>query len=260
MVFRSNKFKIFICVIIVLSILSVIFVTIYAINSFNNIKVWERSSNHYLDEIIIFDEEKIVENTEESESTEYEVESDYEKDNEQANEKTITHNITEATDEKGLIEGKKEDELKKEDTDKIVEKEELCCTIEVSCDTILNNIDKLSKEKTELIPANGVILNKKEVYFKKGESVFDVLLRVMQESKIHMEFVKTPVNDSVYIEGINNIYEFDCGELSGWMYKVNDCFPNFGCGKYYLEKGDAIEIIYTCDLGRDIGGAYINQK
>ncbi len=31
--------------------------------------------------------------------------------------------------------------------------------------------------------------------------------------------------DSVYVEGINNIYEFSCGEQSGWMYEVNGVYP-----------------------------------
>ena len=60
--------------------------------------------------------------------------------------------------------------------------------------------------------------------------------------------------NSAYIEGINNLYEFDCGELSGWMYKVNGWFPNYGCSRYQLKEGDVIEWVYTCDLGVDVGG------
>ena len=44
-----------------------------------------------------------------------------------------------------------------------------------------------------------------------------------------MEFENTPMYNSAYIEGIHNLYELDCGERSGWMYKVNDWFPNYGC-------------------------------
>ena len=56
-----------------------------------------------------------------------------------------------------------------------------------------------------------------------------------------MEFEDTPMYNSAYIEGINNLYEFDCGELSGWMYKVNGWFPNYGCSRYQLKEGDTIE-------------------
>ena len=64
--------------------------------------------------------------------------------------------------------------------------------------------------------------------FAAGESAFDVLQRVCRENKIHMESSFTPLYNSAYIEGIGNLYEFDAGSLSGWMYTVNDWFPNYG--------------------------------
>jgi hypothetical protein len=71
-----------------------------------------------------------------------------------------------------------------------------------------------------------------------------------------MEFEATPSLSSNYIEGIANIYEFDCGELSGWMYRVNGSFPNLGSSSYELKAGDRVEWVYTCDLGRDVGGDF----
>ena len=133
---------------------------------------------------------------------------------------------------------------------------ERTCTISVRCDTILDNMDWLDKEKAELVPEDGVIFAKKTVTFYEGESVFNVLQREMKKAKIHMEFANTPIYNSVYIEGINNLYEFDCGELSGWMYKVNNWFPNYGCSRYQLKEGDVIEWVYTCNLGVDVGGFY----
>jgi len=56
----------------------------------------------------------------------------------------------------------------------------------------------------------------------------------------------------VYISGINHIYEFDYGELSGWMYRVNGGTPSVGCGSYILSDGDKIEWLYTCELGEDL--------
>nr|WP_312577123.1 DUF4430 domain-containing protein [Sedimentibacter sp.] len=133
---------------------------------------------------------------------------------------------------------------------------EYTCTLSVRCDTILNNIDWLDPEKVELVPEDGVIYATETVTFYDGESVFNVLQREMKKAKIHMEFTDTPVYNSVYIEGINNLYEFDCGELSGWMYKVNDWFPNYGCSRYKLSDGDVIEWVYTCNLGIDVDGYY----
>ena len=127
------------------------------------------------------------------------------------------------------------------------------CTISISCATLLDKTDALAPEKAELIPPDGWLLPETQVTFSEGESVFDVLQRVCQSNKLHMEFSKTPVYDSAYIEGIGNLYEFDCGNLSGWMYKVNDWFPNYGCSRYALRDGDVVCWVYTCDLGADVG-------
>ena len=59
------------------------------------------------------------------------------------------------------------------------------------------------------------------VTFYEGESVFNVLQRTCKQQKIHMEFSNTPIYNSAYIEGINNLYEFDVGNLSGWMYQAS---------------------------------------
>ncbi|MVO98656.1 DUF4430 domain-containing protein [Paenibacillus sp. N10] len=137
---------------------------------------------------------------------------------------------------------------------KVNKNKSLTVTLSVSAKTILNNMDLFNKDKLEVLPKDGVIYKTKKVTFYEGESVFDVLLREMKASKIHMEFEMTPIYNSNYIEGIHNLYEFDCGELSGWMYKVNGWFPNYGSSRYMLKDGDVVEWLYTCDLGRDIGG------
>lgn len=128
------------------------------------------------------------------------------------------------------------------------------CTLSVRCDTVLDNLEWLDKDKVEIVPNDGVIYAEREVAFYDGESVFDLLLREMKQNKIHLEFVHTPIYNSVYIEGINNLYEFDCGERSGWMYKVNGWFPNYGSSRYGLKEGDRVEWVYTCNLGEDVGG------
>ncbi|OXM17613.1 hypothetical protein CGZ75_12410 [Paenibacillus herberti] len=137
------------------------------------------------------------------------------------------------------------------------EKQSNSATLSVKADTILANKDQFDEDKLELLPKDGVIYSKQKVIFEKGESVFDVLLREMKKKKIHLEFSKSSIYGSNYIEGINNIYEFDGGELSGWMYKVNGVFPNYGSSSYKLKDGDTIEWIYTLDLGRDVGAKQV---
>ena len=132
----------------------------------------------------------------------------------------------------------------------------LTCTIEVRCDTLLGNLDKMEAEKVSLVPEDGVILAVTEEEFNSGDSVFDVFRKVLREEKIHFEYVDASAYDSVYIEGIGNIYEFDCGPQSGWMFSVNDVYPGLGCSAYTLADGDVIVFHYTCDLGADLGADY----
>ena len=132
----------------------------------------------------------------------------------------------------------------------------LRCTFSIECSTILNNLDQLEPDKLEMVPSGGTILSATTVTFSEGESVFDVLQRLCREQGIHMESYWTPIYNSAYIKGIHNLYEFDCGSLSGWMYRVNGWYPNYGCSRYQLQDGDRVEWRYTCDLGHDVGGAY----
>lgn len=129
-------------------------------------------------------------------------------------------------------------------------------TISIRCDTVLDNWaqldDNLKYEK--YVPQSGIILDDYVMVLRKDDTVYDVLNRAVRHHKIQTECVYSANYGSIYVQGINQLYEFSCGELSGWMYKVNGVFPNYGCSKYALKNGDVVEWVYTCDLGRDVGG------
>ncbi len=144
------------------------------------------------------------------------------------------------------------DDTPKATEPEISEKAENTCTLTVRCDAA---VGKVNSDKEGIVPSDGLIFPETKAEIKDGDSVFDILLREMQSHKIHMEFSKTPAYDNIYIEGIGNLYEFDCGELSGWMYRVNGEFPKYGCSEFKVSPGDKIEFLYTCNLGRDIGGS-----
>lgn len=156
------------------------------------------------------------------------------------------------SEEKEVAENKTPEAVTEETVKSNASNNELTCTLSVRCD---NAIGK-TEEKQGVVPQDGIIFSEQRVVFYPGESVFNVLQREMKKNNIHMEFVSVPLYNSAYIEGIANLYEFDCGELSGWMYKVNDWFPNYGCSSYQLKDGDRVEFVYTCDLGADVGGSY----
>ena len=135
----------------------------------------------------------------------------------------------------------------------------LSCTLEIRCDTLLGNLDRLSPEKAALVPADGILLPVTEVTFTAGDTVFDLFRQVLRSEKMHFEYVDASSYDSVYIEGIGNLYEYDCGPQSGWMYSVNDVYPGLGCSAYTLADGDSVVFRYTCDLGGDLGRSVTNE-
>ena len=136
------------------------------------------------------------------------------------------------------------------------EPEPVTVTIEIRCDTLAEDKSKLENPAIEeYIPDDGVILPKTTYQGTTENTVFDVLNTVCRNYDIQLEFSYTPLFASYYIEGIHYLYEFDGGKLSGWMFKVNDWFPNYGCSSYYLNDGDEIVWLYTCNGGADVGGS-----
>ena len=123
-------------------------------------------------------------------------------------------------------------------------------TIAISCKTAINNgLNK--KPGFSHLPSNGIILQNMKVEFSEGDTVFDILVKVTRKKGIHMEYRGSGSN--TYIEGINNLYEFDGGSNSGWMYSVNGVYPNYGVGAYKVKSSDVIKFNYTCNLGADLG-------
>ena len=131
--------------------------------------------------------------------------------------------------------------------------DENICYVSITCKTALAS-GELSDSMLSILPEDGVILDSFEFEYKDGATVFEVFAEVVKANKIHMEYTGTKTVP--YVEGVANLYEFDCGPLSGWMYQVNGWFPSFSMGQYEVDRGDHIEIIYTCDLGEDVGDTY----
>ena len=121
------------------------------------------------------------------------------------------------------------------------------CSLTIECKDVLSHKDQLKKNKQSLIPEKGIIYSNPSTVFSEGESVFDILLRETKNNKIQMEYNYTPGFQSNYVEGIANLYEFDCGETSGWKYLVNGLSPNYGCNRYTVKDGDEIIWRYTCE-------------
>ena len=136
--------------------------------------------------------------------------------------------------------------------------------LSIECGTILDNWENLDPalRYEKYVPSDGIILEETEYVLRPNDTVYDLLDRAVRYNKIQMEYQGANENSfgSVYIKGINYLYEFSCGPLSGWMYRVNGKFPNYGCSKYELKDGDVVEWVYICDLGRDVGSDWGMQQ
>ncbi|MBQ3546372.1 MAG: DUF4430 domain-containing protein [Lachnospiraceae bacterium] len=117
-------------------------------------------------------------------------------------------------------------------------------TFSIRCDKAIG------KTESEYIPSDGVILDNTEFKIDEDDTVYDILIEASRKYNIHLDY--SGDENNAYIKGINYLYEFECGELSGWTYKVNEETASVGCDKYALKDGDKIEWIYTLELGRDI--------
>lgn len=121
-------------------------------------------------------------------------------------------------------------------------------TLTIRCDTAVNNGMHLESKWAGIVPASGCILDTTTFEIEDGDTVFDVLCQARDKYKLHMQYT----DGGNYVQGINNLYEFDGGRWSGWMYCVNGWYPNYGCNVYRVQSGDVIEWNYTCDLGLDL--------
>lgn len=122
---------------------------------------------------------------------------------------------------------------------------DLTVTMSIRCDTV-----KEHAGPGKFIPTDGVILEKTTFSADEGDTVYDVLLEAAKT--YHIELDNRGAEGAAYIAGINQLNEFDFGELSGWMYRVNGAFPDVGCQSYSVSDGDEIEWLYTTNIGKDL--------
>jgi hypothetical protein len=65
---------------------------------------------------------------------------------------------------------------------------QLSCTLTITCEEIFDNAGSLDAAKADIVPQDGVMLQKTSVRFTPGETVFDVLKRVCEQKSIRLEY------------------------------------------------------------------------
>ena len=124
-------------------------------------------------------------------------------------------------------------------------KDEISCTLNVECKSILNNMDKLKDGHSEYVPANGYIIKGYTYTAKAGFTAYDALKKACEDNGIKLTAKSTMYG--TYVSGINNIDEFDCGSQSGWMYSINSNRPNVSASSQKINDGDEITFEYVCE-------------
>lgn len=121
-------------------------------------------------------------------------------------------------------------------------------TLTIDCSAASENLGLLPPELQDerYAPSGGYILKPTRLALVEGDTAYSAFLRAVKYYGIPFE--AQGVGEAVYVTGINQLYEFSAGELSGWMYSVNGEYPSEGCGSYTLKEGDEVCFVYTLDL------------
>jgi hypothetical protein len=95
----------------------------------------------------------------------------------------------------------------------------------------------------------GVMLPKSKVIINNGDTVLDVLLKSAKDNHFDVEYSGSGA--MAYIEGIDNLYEFDYGPKSGWNFKLNGTIVSKSSDMVKVKKDDHIEWVYSEDFTED---------
>ena len=120
----------------------------------------------------------------------------------------------------------------------------ITCSITVECKNIQNHMGQLKSGHERFVPEDGVIIHRESHTVSRGSSAYDVLKLACNANGVRL--TARPSSYGIYVVGINNLDEKDCGGASGWMYKVNGTAPMISCDKYKLDSGDNLVFYYVC--------------
>lgn len=112
-------------------------------------------------------------------------------------------------------------------------------TLQITCAAIAG---------TAGLPEDGLLLAPTAFPISAKDTVYTLLTDAAQTCGLRLDV--SGGAGTRYVRGINQLYEFDHGDLSGWLYLVNGETPSEGCDQYQLQNGDVVEWRYTTDMGR----------
>lgn len=122
------------------------------------------------------------------------------------------------------------------------------CYLSIECSAILDNMDNLKSGHDKYVPSDGYIIKNYKFEITGKETVYDVLKEACKDNGIKLTAKKTSTGKrmEIYVQGINNLDEKDCGKYSGWVYRVNGIAPAKSSSLYTVSSGDRITWSYKC--------------
>lgn len=111
--------------------------------------------------------------------------------------------------------------------------------------------DKLKKEYQSYVPEDGFFAKDVEIGVKGDDiSVQDVLEAYAAAHDLKLDFSDS--GGFRYLKSINNIGGGSTGEMSGWLYMINNVMPNENISDNKIKGDENILFIYSNDGGEDI--------
>lgn len=120
-------------------------------------------------------------------------------------------------------------------------------------------------------PITGTLVSG-EYALGENDSMMTMILQALELGGYTWNDIKTVTSDSyktTYIasidQGDKSLEEKGGAPGAGWMGTLNDWFVNYGYASFTvknggLKSGDVIHVMYTMDLGEDLGGSWTNNE
>lgn len=117
-----------------------------------------------------------------------------------------------------------------------------------STNTIQNQTDNKIKVSVQVIGVDSTMMTG-TISIDKEATAYSVLKQLASQKGVSIEI--NGFGSTIYVKKIGDIAEFDKGNKSGWLYRVNGVRPNCGANSYVLSDGDNVKWYYTIDYTKD---------
>jgi len=121
----------------------------------------------------------------------------------------------------------------------------------------------ITKGRTASEELDAILRNNQFTYKSTGTLTSGFYLATIYKDNLYSQPIAIPdalkpalggVYDEQDFSPATGLGEFDFNYMSGWMYAINNTFPNVGFSDKYLLDGDVMRVQFTLAYGQDIGG------